>query len=162
MNKPLPKRKNSLRLEGYQYNTPGYYHVVIVTENRFRLLGKMENSGVELSDFGKILFDFLTSFSEYNKNVEITKFEIMPDHVHLLINLMEGENFSDPPYLSDLVRKIKTIPVSTYRKQAQENGWESLPTKFWQRSYYDHILRSNEDISFTFDYIEFNPYRDEM
>ena len=153
---PHPSRKK-LRLAGYQYNFPGYYHIVMVTDKRAKLLGDFVSGGLISSNYGKIIEDLLVDFSEHNPGVEIVKYQIMPDHLHLLIHLFEGESFEDPPSVSSIVSKIKTLSVWKYNNNPETRNRSPLPRVVWQRSYYDHILRTDEEACFTFDYIDFNP-----
>ena len=68
---------------------------------------------------------------------------IMPDHVHLLVSL------GDSNELSDVVRLFKGRTSPCLRKAAIG----------WQKAYFDHQLRSAEDMLPIFLYIFLNPYR---
>ena len=70
----------------------------------------------------------------------------MPDHIHLLI---EGNDVS-----SDMKKCIFSFK--------QKTGFEfkkKYKNKMWQASYYDHVLRNDEDIKNTAKYIYMNPVR---
>lgn len=160
MKSSAQKYRKKLRLEGYQYNTPGYYHIVIVTEERKKLLGSLHKGELTISDYGKTIENLLENFSEYNPGVEIVKYVIMPDHIHLLLHLFEGEKSENPPSIPMIVSKIKTLSVWMYENHKKATGHVPLPTVVWQRSFYNHIIRSYEKASFTFDYIDYNPDQD--
>ncbi len=67
----------------------------------------------------------------------------MPDHIHLLVTLGPDAN------LSSAVRRFKGRLTPTLREiQA-----------CWQPSFYDHRLRTAEDLLPVFLYIFLNPYR---
>lgn len=68
---------------------------------------------------------------------------IMPDHVHLLA---ECEN------LVDLVRRFKGRATSVARAVDRDR-------RLWQRSFYDHLLRADEDVLTVARYIWGNPVR---
>ncbi len=59
-------------------------------------------------------------------------FCVMPDHVHILV---EGKHPT-----SDVVRFIAQWKQSTGYLFRNE-----LPRRFWQRRFYDHVLRRPED-----------------
>jgi REP element-mobilizing transposase RayT len=68
---------------------------------------------------------------------------VMPDHLHLLVTLGE------PAELSAAMRLFKGRTASILRSAGLH----------WQRSYFDHRLRSTEDRLPVFLYILLNPYR---
>ena len=70
---------------------------------------------------------------------------VMPDHVHLLIALI-SEN------LIDLIGRWKSYTTHLML----EKGWKG---KLWQRSFYDHALRKDEDVTKVAEYIVNNPIR---
>ncbi len=74
---------------------------------------------------------------------ELLSFTVMPDHLHLLIRL--GERLS----LGKTVARIKA-------KSGPVLKTTSTP---WQKGFYDHRLRHDEDRLPVFLYIYLNPYR---
>jgi putative transposase len=68
---------------------------------------------------------------------------LMPDHVHLLIDL--GDKLS----LGKAVARLKARTASTLRESRLA----------WQAGYYDHRLRQNENILPYFLYVYLNPHR---
>lgn len=69
----------------------------------------------------------------------------MPDHVHFLLEGDEGSN------LIAMVKKFKQLTGYYYKKETGKG--------LWQKSYYDHILRKEEDIVQVVRYILENPVR---
>jgi putative transposase len=70
----------------------------------------------------------------------------MPDHLHLLL---ENESGGD---LVAFTRQFKSWST----RVAWSNGWHG---QVWQRSYYDHVLREDEDVIGYIRYILNNPVR---
>ena len=69
----------------------------------------------------------------------------MPDHLHLLV---EGGLESDlPPFVKDFKQQ------TAYAHRRSNSGL------LWQKSYYDHILRAEEDVRDVACYIIANPVR---
>ncbi|MHC4198222.1 MAG: REP-associated tyrosine transposase [Planctomycetota bacterium] len=72
---------------------------------------------------------------------------LMPDHLHILIH---GEE--KPKDLRTWVRDFKKYTTSTCEDSLTND-------KLWQRSYYEHIIRKDEDILKKAEYIVNNPLR---
>jgi REP element-mobilizing transposase RayT len=79
--------------------------------------------------------------------MEVLAFCFMPDHVHLLL-LAQKE--------ADLTSFMRTFKQRTGHRCRRVLG-SSGP--FWKKSYYDHILRSEERLDSVAAYIWANPVR---
>ena len=98
----LPKRKPT-RLKDYDYSTPGAYFITICVKDRKELLSKITvGTGVldcpqnTLTDYGKIANKHLVNMSNFYNNIKIDKFVIMPNHIHLLIQISETDKPNGP------------------------------------------------------------------
>ncbi len=69
----------------------------------------------------------------------------MPDHVHALLVPHDGAN------IVDFVQSVKSRSSHTF--SARTGG------RLWQRGFYDHILRREEDVATVARYIVENPVR---
>jgi REP element-mobilizing transposase RayT len=69
----------------------------------------------------------------------------MPDHIHLLIAPKSGN-------LMDVISSWKKFTGTLLRKGGSEGP-------FWQRGFYDHALRKEEDLARTAEYMVINPVR---
>ena len=74
---------------------------------------------------------------------------VMPDHVHFLVSASETKG------IIDFVAEIK----SRSTKIAWQHGYRGT---IWQRSFYDHFLRQDEDCRAVAEYIIHNPVRSGM
>ena len=88
-------------------------------------------------------------------NVTAAKYDLsvfaycfMPDHLHLLAAAPEGVG------MLNAVRHFKQLTSYRFRNLPQYRG-EAL----WQRGFYDHALRKEEDINVVAGYIWGNPVR---
>lgn len=81
MRETLPIRE-ATRLPDYDYSTPGAYFVTVCCQSRKRIWGKIDDSRVELSDFGNIVAETWRWLSSQYEYVELDEFVIMPDHFH--------------------------------------------------------------------------------
>lgn len=74
-------------MPGWDYSGSGHYFVTIVTQNRVCNLGKIKDSKMILSDFGKIIeTEWYKSFKIRNE-LFLDEFIIMPNHIHAIIVL---------------------------------------------------------------------------
>ena len=91
----------------------------------------------------------ILSIPERYPNIRIAKYVIMPNHIHMIVEIgAEAGGASPSPTLSDVVRVIKSL--STRR---------SMQKKLWQRSYYEHVIRGERDYQEIWTYIDNNPIK---
>ncbi len=72
---------------------------------------------------------------------------VMPDHMHVLIELGEIEP------LSLVVQRIKSLIAAGINQERNKRQ------PVWQRGYFDHAIRTNEDVHSAARYIINNPIR---
>ena len=59
--------------------------------------------------------------------------------------------------LSDVVHRYKTMTTKRYTDGVKNHGWTPFRGKLWQRNYYEHIIRNDEEYQRIAKYIENNP-----
>ncbi len=69
------------------------------------------------------------------------------------------EEFGNPVSLNDVIGWFKSMTTTDYIRGVTEFGWPPFTKRLWQRSYYDHIIRNESDLSRIENYIESNPRR---
>ncbi len=72
---------------------------------------------------------------------------LMPDHLHWLLELTSSGN------LSLVIKLLKGRAAHKINKQLNRNG------SVWEKAFYDHALRKEEDIRQVARYIVANPLR---
>ncbi|HZK24179.1 MAG TPA: hypothetical protein VFC74_02190 [Oscillospiraceae bacterium] len=155
MNETLPKRKK-LRLEYYDYRQHGAYFVTICTRGKQHLLGEISKQRnpssahdcVCLSRIGRVTEFEINKLSSIYDRVKIDKYVIMPNHLHLIIIINNVENGQTvfAPTLSRIIKQFK----GSITKQ--------IGYPLWQRSFYDHVIRSEQDYRAKWKYIDENPW----
>ena len=174
---PAIHHRRSIRLKGYSYSQDGVYFVTVCTENRECLLGEIKNSEMILNEYGEITKFTWSDLINHNKNISLDYFVIMPNHVHGIVMIMDNENHvgagSKPAPikfalikraglepaptqngLSEIVRQFKTF--SAKRINTLRNT-PAIPV--WQRNFYDHIIRNEDELIRIREYIENNPIK---
>ena len=153
----LPKRKEP-RLIKWDYSSPGAYFLTICTaEKRCILADIIVGGGVpdapesRLSAYGKIVEETICELDRHSPYLSIDKYVIMPNHIHLLVSVTDsGASGTPPPTPANgrIPQLVSTLKRFTNRK---------CGISLWQRSYYDHIIRSERDYLEIWRYIENNP-----
>jgi putative transposase len=147
----LPKRKSN-RLKHYDYSQNGAYFITICVKDRRQLLGKVVG-GADHSTPYVLLSEYGMVADKYIRRIRgIDQYVIMPNHIHMMISIENHENgtmwaSSPTQSIPQLVKSLKTLI-------AKEIG-----CSIFQRSYYDHIIRSEKDYEQICQYIDTNPQR---
>jgi REP element-mobilizing transposase RayT len=155
------RRLSSLRLGDYDYSQEGIYFVTICTQDHKHFFGKIENGKMVLNEIGKIAEKEWLHTENMRKDVRLGTFVIMPNHIHGLICILDpvGAHCNAPLQptqnnLSWIIRGFKSTTTKKIRK--------IFPKFKWQRSFYDHIVRSDDDLEKIHEYIIFNPEKWEL
>ena len=172
MNKPISQRKNP-RLKEYDYGSPGFYFVTINTHNREKILSQIASQNavraaayggpppfnandrtiappiVMLTRYGEIVRKYIERIDISYNNARVDQYAIMPNHIHLVIQITEPRN--GPPWAAartaNLIRMINSLKTLT----SKEAGFT-----LWHRGYFDHIIRTDEDLYNTRRYVKYN------
>ncbi len=158
----LPRRK-ALRLAAFDYNTPGAYFITICTHNKQKILSAIvgDDAHIVPKPYGEIV-------EKYIRNVpEIEQYVIMPNHIHMIIRLENGSMWASTPTTipsNNCVGDAAHFVPQNNRVSSIVRSMKTLTTKeighsIWQRSYYDHVIRNQEDYNMAAKYIEENPLR---
>ncbi len=92
---PKIHHRRSIRLKGYDYSQAGLYFITICTHQRKCVFGKIENDEMVLNDFGIVANDQWIKLADRYPNFELDVFQIMPNHMHGIINV--GAGFTPAP-----------------------------------------------------------------
>lgn len=91
------------------------------------------------------------------------RYVIMPNHVHAIIiiqNLIiraDMESAPTKPSLSEIIQSFKRYSTIEYVKLVKQNPVNPFNKRIWQRSFYEHIIRNEDDYQRIAEYIENNP-----
>ena len=150
---PLPKRRNSLRLYGYDYTAPGCYFITIVTQNRVRRFGNVNNGEMELNEAGKMVEQsYLEMLKQYADLSDIAHV-LMPNHLYGFLSNAGEAN------VCDAVKWLKSRTTSGYIHGMKEQGWPTFDKRLWQTRFYDVIARNQQAYQLIVNYIYNNPLR---
>lgn len=139
MQKKLISRKN-IRIKDFDYSTEGFYFVTICTNNRKKLLGKIELENIKLTKIGILVRENLKKIETIFKNIIIDEFIIMPNHIHMII----------------VINRKNEITISRIIKQYKMYISKKVGYSIWQKSFYEHIIRNEKEYLQIKEYIKNN------
>lgn len=92
---------------------------------------------------------------------------IMPNHLHLLVRIgceepftfSQTERHAGRSLLENAMRWFKAMTTNDYIREVKCGNFPPFHDKLWQKSYYDHIVRGQEDYDTIVQYIANNPAR---
>ncbi len=150
-NNPTIYNRKSIRLKGYDYSQAGAYFITTNIENRHQTLSRIVDDRVDLTDLGKIVLKVWNSLPDHYSQVDLDEFIVMPDHVHGIIFLRE---YQKPCSVSEIVRNFKTYSAKEINAITGRIG-----NNFWQRNYFEHVIRDDMELNRIRQYIQENPLR---
>ncbi|MCJ7623773.1 MAG: transposase [Anaerolineaceae bacterium] len=174
MNPMVKQDRKATRLNGYDYSQPGAYFVTICVKNRECALGTIIDGFVHLSHEGKFVSDAWINLPRHYQHANLDEFVVMPNHVHgIIIIVGEGlvEQYSPNVQLhrpsptgvsgrhglSEIVRAFKSFSARRINRYRGTTG-----TPFWQRTFYDRIIRDEDELNRAQEYIMDNPIKREL
>ena len=126
--------------------------VTICIKDRHELLGRIDRVGatvpgrpfVEKTELGGFVDSAISYYIE-NNTVIIDKYIIMPNHIHMIIVIRSETGDRGRSPLQHIVHNLKSYVI----KMA---GFSP-----WQKSFHDHIIRSDAEYLRIWQYIDENP-----
>jgi putative transposase len=147
---PDHHRRQSIRLNGYDYSKSGAYFITICTYEREYLFGDIIDGAMELNIFGDIARSHWQQLSHYHPNLITDESIVMPNHLHGIIIL--DSSIENTKSISEIIRGFKTFSSKAINKIRDVRG---IPV--WQRTYYDRIIRNELELDRVRQYIINNP-----
>jgi len=159
-------RKKSLRLKNYDYGKNGLYFITICTKNSQHLFGTIKNGKMNLNSAGEMIKRIWSEIPLFYTGFVLHDFVVMPNHFHGVIEIVivdeqrtttGGLSLQKQLTIPEIVHRFKTLTTRKYIDGVYENSWESFNGKLWQRSYHEHIIRSDVSYNKIVEYVQSNP-----
>jgi len=174
---PDKHSRHSIRLSGYNYAQPNAYFVTMCSNQRECLFGEITDREMRLNEYGQIVHDAWLRSEEIRREIELDAFVVMPNHIHGIVIIHDvGADCIRP--LSRAHGRAPLPPAQHQRKPHSLGsfiaGFKSATTRrinairdtpglpVWQRNYYEHIIRNEDELHCIRQYIADNPMRCEM
>jgi len=166
--------RHSIRLTDYDYANPGGYFITICVQDRRCVLGDVNDSKAVPSPIGKIVEEAWQSIPSHFYGINLDLNVIMPNHFHGIIIIedtrLDGRGEVPSP-INTVIKGGVTPPlrkptlgqiVGYFKYLSSKKINESMnlpPNRFWQRNYYEHIIRNEQDLHNARKYILENPLK---
>ena len=158
----FPKRKHH-KLKDYDYSLPGYYYVTICVDKGKSVLSTVGQGlapaefVLRLTDIGTIAEEQLFELEKRFPYVRIEKYVIMPNHLHIIIEITGDPILcyeTKQPDLYEVIGSYKSITTRICNKKFDTPG-----AKLFQSSFYETVIRSEQGYYEAYQYIDGNPAR---
>ncbi len=104
---------------------------------------------ISLSQIGKTVEQAILNIPQKYKTVTVDKYVIMPNHIHLIL-----------VFCSDACgRALRAPTLSNVIGQMKGYVTKVCGDSFWQKSFYDEIIRSQKGYEKIWSYIDGNPLK---
>jgi len=174
-NRNSRKNRNSIRLREYDYSKSGWYYVTICTKDHKEYFGKVKNEDMILNDIGKIADEYWRKIPLHFPYSSLDKHIIMPNHIHgiIIIDCKKDAKFASSTNntsmnvgdanlasqdrtkmeLSKIIQQFKRAVTIKIKYNKPISNFK------WQRSFYDRIIRNENELYNIRKYIQQNPLK---
>jgi REP element-mobilizing transposase RayT len=167
---PNIHNRRSIRLDGYDYSQEGWYSVTICVQGHVCMFGDIVNDQMRLNEAGFMVRTWWRKVGSKFPPVQTDRYIIMPNHFHGIVNVKgqphgvaptmnnaTGQPCGFASTLGNIVNWFKTMTTNQYIRGVKHKGWSQFGGKLWQRNYYEHIIRNEEELNHVRQYITENP-----
>ena len=173
------RSRRSIRLPEDDHAEDGVYFVTICTRGRECLLGKVNAGRVELTEYGQIVQEEWVKSANIRAELTLGEFVIMPNHLHGIVEMnargavevgahgrapLRASGFNGTRPLHRPKRSLGSF-IAGFKSACTKriNQRRASPrTPVWQRNYYEHIVRDEDDLNRARQYIVDNPLQWEL
>ena len=152
--------RHSIRLQDFDYSQNGYYFITICTKNRECFFEQYP----ELKIIVKTQWE---NIPNYFPNIDLDEYIIMPNHLHGIIvvgatyTVAQNKSITragtrPAPTIGEIIGSFKSLCFHMWLQYIKQNNIDVIG-KFWQRNYYEHIIRNESELNRIREYIKNNP-----
>ena len=158
---PKEHHRRTIRIQGFDYSSGYAYYITLCTQDKACILGRVDQGTICLSECGKIVDNIIADLPQRYPGTNIETYVIMPNHIHLIIQLNGDVNDLQVESIKD--RRKMTLPkiIGYLKMNAGKrinimNGTEGRSV--WQKNYFEHVIRNEKAYIDIFEYIYNNPF----
>lgn len=170
---PKLHHRKSIRLPHWDYSWGWWYYVTMCTKDRACLLSNIMKDRVVLTEIGGIVDLHWKDIPNHFPGVELDDYVIMPNHVHGIIIIDDGSvgaihespQRSSPEQSQTIIQRRKMLLpkiIGRFKMNCAKQSnvlRKSQGLSFWQRGYYEHIIRNDADLTRIRTYVANNPLK---
>ena len=141
------------------------------------MFGEIVDGQMVCNDAGKMVDEKWLGLKNRFPYIELDEYVIMPNHFHGIITVgatlvVAQENTATQhdragtrpaptqgTTIGDIVGAFKSITTDQYINGVETRNWQPFNGKLWQRNYYEHVIRDEDDLNCIRQYVMDNPAR---
>ncbi len=151
-----PSRR--LRMQGWDFTSPGWYFLTTSTNNMHSLFGSVAKGAMHLNAAGKVADACWREIPAHFPRAVLHEHVVMPNHVHGLLQLKdEGWSFAGHKERLEAFGKPVAGSISTIIRSYKAAVSKALGTSVWQRRFYEVRARDEAARNNIRRYIRDNP-----
>ena len=171
-------RVKTARAHWIDYNN-GDFFVTICTKNRSHYFGHIYNGEIYLTSIGLYTSEAIQNIQKHNPYCEVLGFVIMPNHIHLILSIMDIREMHknkvaptqvETQYIASLQFQSQMRIISKQRSLLARTiaNFKSAVTRYaraqkiefgWQSRYHDAFIRNQAMMNQIADYVDNNVVR---
>ena len=165
---PERHHRRSARLAAYDYATAGAYFITVCTWNRECLFGGIVGGEMRLNEYGDVVRACWGEIPEHVSQTKVDAFVVMPNYVHGVVWINRqgrGTACRAPtadrvgrfgrPVAGSLATIVRSFKAAVTKRVNDRRHGPGLP--IWQRNYYEHVVRDEDELTRIRQYIADNP-----
>ncbi|MDA8216790.1 MAG: hypothetical protein M0Z94_04150 [Dehalococcoidales bacterium] len=176
MNPVARGHRCSVRLPAHDYGGPGAYFITVVAQGGEAVFGNIAGDGVLVAEeAGRIVRATWEGLERRFTGLTLDAFVLMPNHIHGVVVIepacrgavsapsprqgapSSGIEAAAPPTGVSLARVVAYLKYQSTKSINAARGTPGL--RVWQRNYYEHVVRNDEELNRIREYIMTNPPR---
>jgi putative transposase len=162
--------RHSIRLKEYDYSQSGGYFITLCSDKGKFLFGSITNAEMRLNESGKIVKEFWFEIPQHFPNVLVDEFVVMPNHIHGIIFIEDCRGGVNPPkqrgeQTSPLRKRTLGQIVAFFKYRTTKlviQNCRMSESRIWQRNFYEHVIRNEDDLKNIREYVINNPLKWEL
>ncbi len=184
---PAGRVRHSIRWQGYDYTSAGWYFVTLCAQGRECLFGEVRDGAVFPSESGRLVQSCWEAIPSHFSQAELDAWVLMPNHLHGILAIRRNSQgvgaqhaapsppARRPPFVNSgaFLPRSSPLPsnVSPGSLSAIIRSFKSASTReankvrgtagvtIWQRNYFEHVIRDDNELERIRAYIQENPSR---
>jgi len=157
--------RRSARWHKHDYASAGAYYVTICVEGFQSLFGNVSAGVMNLNEAGRMVDSHWRAITARFPTMQLDDWIVMPNHFHGIVHIAgtpfasapKGAGRRPAPTLGDVIGSFKSLTTDGYIIGVRQLGWRGFERRVWERNYYEHVIRNDDELDKIRQYIRHNP-----
>jgi len=147
------------------------------------LFGNVVGGNMVLNDAGDMIFDQWMGLSQRFYAIVLHELIVMPNHIHGIIEITNAADTTivgvglvptlnrvtnhgattrvapTAGTIGNIIGAYKSLTTNAYIDGVKQSGWQRFNKKIWQRNYWEHIVRDEQEYGRIAQYVIANPLK---